>query len=98
MCADLGLSRGMMTDLKMGRKKSLTAETLTKIAEYFDVTVEYLLGKEEKITANISGDSIDDMPITCIARNGVKMSIDEQKKLLDVAKAMFPGYFNDDKS
>lgn len=48
MCSDLGISRGMMTDLKMGRKKTLSAQTLAKIAEYFGVSVEYLLGKEQK--------------------------------------------------
>ena len=27
LCDELGLSRGLMTDLKMGRKKSVNAET-----------------------------------------------------------------------
>ena len=27
LCDELGISRGLMTDLKMGRKKSLSAET-----------------------------------------------------------------------
>src|SRR5699024_8648442 len=48
MCNDLGLSRGMMTDLKMGRKQTLSADTLSKIAAYFNVSVDYLLGNEEK--------------------------------------------------
>jgi len=44
VCNDLGLSRGLMTDLKMGRKKTVNAETAQKIANYFDVTVSHLLG------------------------------------------------------
>lgn len=52
MCNELGVSRGMMTDLKMGRKQTLTAETLSKIAEYFNVTVDYLLGNEKSPTSN----------------------------------------------
>lgn len=48
MCADLGLSRGIITDLKMGRKKDLHATTAYKIAKYFGVSVGYLLGMEEK--------------------------------------------------
>lgn len=46
LCADLGLSRGLMTDLKMGRKKGLSAETAQKIADYLGVSVGYLLGQE----------------------------------------------------
>ncbi len=47
LCDQLGLSRGLMTDLKMRRKKSLSAETAQKIAGYFGVSVAYLLGQEE---------------------------------------------------
>jgi DNA-binding Xre family transcriptional regulator len=46
LCADLGLSRSLMTDLKMGRKKGLSAETAQKIADYLGVSVGYLLGQE----------------------------------------------------
>ena len=46
MCSDLGLSRGLMTDLKMGRKKGLSAETAQKIASYLGVSVGQLLGQE----------------------------------------------------
>ena len=46
LCDDLGLSRGLMTDLKMGRKKSVSAQTAQKIATYFQVTVAQLLGQE----------------------------------------------------
>lgn len=48
MCVDLGISKSLMTDLKSGRKKGVNAETAQKIATYFDVTVGYLLGEEEK--------------------------------------------------
>ena len=47
MCKESGASRASLTDLKMGRKQSLSAETLTKIADYFSVSVDYLLGKED---------------------------------------------------
>lgn len=48
LCSDLGLSRGLMTDLKMGRKKGISAETAQKIASYFHVSVGYLLGTPEE--------------------------------------------------
>ena len=47
LCDELGLSRGLMTDLKMGRKKGVNAETAQKIAGYFGVSVGQLLGQEE---------------------------------------------------
>jgi transcriptional regulator with XRE-family HTH domain len=48
MCTELGFSKSLMTDLKKGRKKSVSAETAQKIATYFGVSVGYLLGEEEK--------------------------------------------------
>lgn len=57
LCDELGLSRGLITDLKMGRKKSLSAETAQKIAAYFGVSVGYLLGQEE------SADILDQVDI-----------------------------------
>lgn len=47
LCNDLGISRGLITDLKMGRKKSINAETAQKIAAYFGISVGQLLGQEE---------------------------------------------------
>ena len=47
LCDELGLSRGLMTDLKMGRKKTVNAETAQKIAGFFGVSVGYLLGQEQ---------------------------------------------------
>lgn len=46
MCKDIGIRPSIITDLKMGRKKGLSAEVANKIAEYFGVTVGYLLGTE----------------------------------------------------
>ena len=46
LCTELGLSRSLMTDLKMGRKKSVSAETAQKIASYLGVSVGQLLGQE----------------------------------------------------
>ena len=48
MCTDIGISKGLLTDLKMGRRSGVSATTAQKIASYFDVTVGYLLGEEEK--------------------------------------------------
>lgn len=48
MCRDAGISKGILTDLKMGRKKVLSSETLTKISVFFGVSVDFLLGIVDK--------------------------------------------------
>ena len=48
MCADIGMSRGSLTDLKMGRQTGISAANAQKIATYFGVSVGYLLGEEEQ--------------------------------------------------
>lgn len=48
MCTDTGISKGLLTDLKMGRRTGVSATTAQKIASYFGVSVGYLLGEEEK--------------------------------------------------
>ena len=47
LCDELGISRGLMTDLKMGRKKSVNAQTAQKIAARLGVSVATLLGENE---------------------------------------------------
>ena len=48
MCTDIGMSKGILTDLKMGRQTSVSAANAQKIASYFGVTVGYLLGEEDQ--------------------------------------------------
>lgn len=57
LCRKSGASRGSLSDLKMGRKQSLSADTLSKIASYFGVSVDYLLGNEEKEKPTATDDS-----------------------------------------
>ena len=59
LCSELGLSRGLMTDLKMGRKKSVSAETAQKIASFFGVSVGVLLGRETAEAAPIDLNQVD---------------------------------------
>lgn len=44
MCKSSGVSRAPLTDLKMGRSKTLSSASLAKIASYFHVSLDYLLG------------------------------------------------------
>ncbi len=50
LCKQCSVARANLSDLKMGRLKSLSATTLAKIAGYFGVSVEYLLGNENCIS------------------------------------------------
>lgn len=56
MCTDIGISKGLLTDLKMGRRTGISAVTAQKIASYFDVSVGYLLGEEEEKEKPIAQD------------------------------------------
>ena len=84
MCNDLDLSRGLMTDLKMGRKSSVSAETAMKIANYFGVSVEYLFGSEKAkkpATCESDGRSETDKQIIQILSK-----LSENRKLMILAQ------------
>ena len=50
LCKDIGIRGSVLSDLRAGRKQGLSSKTLTLIAEYFGVSIDYLLGKEEAAT------------------------------------------------
>lgn len=52
LCAELGISRGVLSDLKSGRTRRLSAENVSKIAAYFGVSADALLsgGTEPALT------------------------------------------------
>lgn len=58
MCKDVKMQPSIMSDLKNGRRFTVKAETAQRLAEYFGVSVAYLLGEEEK-PAPISEDELD---------------------------------------
>lgn len=58
MSRDLGMSRSFMTELRKGRAKSVKMETAQKIADYFDVSVDYLLGNVSDPFFRLDNDAI----------------------------------------
>lgn len=48
LCSNIGIRRSFLSELKAGRTKSLSAEVLSKIATYFNVSVDYLLTGNQK--------------------------------------------------
>lgn len=73
LCDDLQISRGLITDLKMGRKKSVNAQTAQKIAGYFGVSVGALLAQEDCAATDVL-DEID------VAFYGDFKELDESEK------------------
>lgn len=47
LCAASGASRGSLTDLKMGRKKTLSTNTLSKIANCLNLSIDEVGGRTE---------------------------------------------------
>ncbi len=47
LCRECNIPRSSLTDYKKGRIKSLSTDTLCKIADYFDVSVGFLCGEEQ---------------------------------------------------
>ena len=47
MCSDLEISRGNLTDLKMGRIRSISSAKLQKIADYFSVSLDFFSENEK---------------------------------------------------
>lgn len=82
LCNELGLSRGLMTDLKMGRKKGVSAETAQKIAAYFGVSVGYLLGQEgsDAVPNSDSAGTQDILDEVDVAFYGDFKELDEEQK------------------
>lgn len=83
VCADTGLSRGMMSDLKMGRTKELSAKNTKVIADYFGVSTDYLLGSEKQETP--TPESKRELPHAkyreVLAEGGMRLLLDADAKL-----------------
>lgn len=81
LCDELGLSRGLMTDLKMGRKKGVNAQTAQKIATYFGVSVATLLGTGE-------GNDVLDQVDVAFYGEFKELSDEEKETVRDMVRLM----------
>lgn len=72
MCNDLGYSRNTMTALKNGRSTTIKLDKAQRIAAYFGVSVDYLLGNEKK-PAPVDGDGLTKRDRRDIARDMERM-------------------------
>lgn len=90
MCTDIGISKGLLTDLKMGRRTGVSAVTAQKIAAYFDVSVGYLLGEEEKSAKKeqpIENDGLSD-ELRELIKHLKTLPDDKIQMLLQVARSI----------
>ena len=88
MCTDTGISKGLLTDLKMGRRSGVSAATAQKIASYFGVSVGYLLGEEQKketATENGNGLSESKKQLLALAES---CSEEDAEKLLQMMQIL----------
>lgn len=79
VCADTGLSRGMMTDLKMGRTKELSGKNAKIVADYFGVTTDYLFGKETENAPAPEGGRVRDEDIKAAFFRGADPTITDEE-------------------
>jgi transcriptional regulator with XRE-family HTH domain len=60
MCTDIGISKSILTGLKNGTKKNIQTDTAQKIADYFGVSVDRVLGSEQKEKPlTVAGEELD---------------------------------------
>lgn len=74
-----GISSGNISDWKKGRSKP-TAEALTSIADYFDVSIDYLLGREPSSETKKDGSAEALPPDTTLTPS--------QKQLVEFAESL----------
>ena len=94
MCQDLGMSKSVISDLKAGRKKGLSTETLAKVSEYLDTSSDKLLGIE-KSPSPTRGDELIEILDACKERSDLRALFmlakdtppDEIKKTISILKA-----------
>ena len=80
LCDDIGISKGLLTDLKMGRRTGVSAVTAQKIASYFGVSVGYLLGEEDKKEEPNKTDGLSEADKAFFEL--LKTATDEEKQML----------------
>ena len=90
LCTDIGMSKGILTDLKMGRQTGISAANAQKIASYFGVSVGYLLGEEEKDIKKEQPTEIDGLSdeLKELIENVKGLPADKIQMLLQVAKSI----------
>lgn len=81
------------------KKNTPKGSNLIKVADYFNVSTDYLLGRvDEKIHLDLSSEEVDskDPDIRTIQRAANKMTADERKRAIKILEAAFDDLFDED--
>ena len=88
LCANIGIRRSFLSELKAGRTKSLSAEVLSKIASYFNVSVDYLLNGEHKENPPQQPQSEVDAAVERIRKKLESMPTAQREALMNLIEKM----------
>ena len=88
LCANIGIRRSFLSELKAGRTKSLSAEVLSKIAAYFNVSVDYLLPGEQKENPPQQPQSEVDAAVERIRKKLESMPKKQREALMNLIEKM----------
>ena len=76
MCKEANVARGGLTDLKYNRSTELSSKSLSRLSVYFGVSMDYLLGNEQKNPATDTDSGISKEKAEFIEK--IKQMSDEQ--------------------
>jgi transcriptional regulator with XRE-family HTH domain len=88
LCGNIGIRRSFLSELKAGRTKSLSAEVLSKIASYFNVSVDYLLTGEQKENPPQQPQSEVDAAVERIRKKLESMPKEQREALMNLIEKM----------
>lgn len=88
LCGNIGIRRSFLSELKSGRTKSLSAEVLSKIATYFNVSVDFLLTGNQKENPPQQPQSEVDAAVERIRRKLESMPKEQREALMNLIEKM----------
>lgn len=92
LCRELKINRSSLSELKQGRAKSLSADKVLKIADFFDVDPAYIMGetniKKKSVTNSYRQTSDNDIKFALFnGADGVTDEMfDEVKRFAEMVK------------
>lgn len=88
LCGNIGIRRSFLSELKAGRTKSLSTEVLSKIAAYFNVSVDYLLTGNQKENPPQQPQNEVDAALERIRRKLESMPKEQREALMNLIEKM----------
>ena len=88
LCGNIGIRRSFLSELKAGRTKSLSAEVLSKIAAYFNVSVDYLLTGDQKENPPQQPQNEVDAAVERIRKKLESMPKEQREALMNLIEKM----------